>query len=206
MQSTIKSERPVTDAASKKDTGKTLKEWYAVLDAHGGAQQGRRNMRVFLYHEQKLPDWWAVTIAVEYERARGLKLKDGLAEGYGICVTKTLDADKDKVFAAWSDAKDLGQWFSPGIKAQVEDKGAYSDSNGNRGTYLRVRTDKDLRFTWENPAFSSASLVDVTFEDKGSGRTLLMVNHSRIQTRAEADGLRGAWGEALERLKAYVAK
>jgi hypothetical protein len=30
---------------------------------------------------------------------------------------------------------------------------------------------------------------------------MLMVNHTRIQTRAEADGLRAAWAEALDQLK-----
>jgi hypothetical protein len=44
--------------------------------------------------------------------------------------------------------------------------------------------------------------IDVQFQDKGKGKTGLLVNLSRIQTRAEADGLRVAWAEALDRLKA----
>ncbi len=34
-----------------------------------------------------------------------------------------------------------------------------------------------------------------------TGKTTLMVNHTPIQTRAEADGLRAAWAEALDQLK-----
>ena len=73
---------------------------------------------------------------------------------------------------------------------------------GDRGTFLRVRLNKDLRFTFGNPDFSSESQVDVQFQDKGKGKTGLLVNHSRIQTRAEADALRVSWAEALDRLKA----
>jgi hypothetical protein len=32
----------------------------------------------------------------------------------------------------------------------------------------------------------------------------VQVTHDRIQTREEADGLRAGWGEALDRLKAYL--
>ncbi len=34
------------------------------------------------------------------------------------------------------------------------------------------------------------------------GKTLMNVVPSRVQMRAEADGLRRAWGEALSKLKA----
>ena len=37
-----------------------------------------------------------------------------------------------------------------------------------------------------------------------AGRTTVMVTHDRLQTREEADGLRAAWGEALDRLKKLV--
>jgi uncharacterized protein YndB with AHSA1/START domain len=112
-----------------------------------------------------------------------------------------IKADAAEVYRAWTDGKALAQWFGDSIKAQVKDGGSFEDGAGNRGGYQRVRENKDLRFTWENPAFTAPSQVDVTFDGKSPGKTLLMVNHSRIQTRAEADGLRAAWGEALDRLK-----
>jgi hypothetical protein len=42
----------------------------------------------------------------------------------------------------------------------------------------------------------------VQFQDKGKGKTGLLVNHTRIQNRDEADGLRAAWAQALNQLKA----
>ena len=45
--------------------------------------------------------------------------------------------------------------------------------------------------------------VEIKFEGKGDKCTV-MVSIERLQTRAEADGYRRAWGEALDRLKAKL--
>jgi hypothetical protein len=42
--------------------------------------------------------------------------------------------------------------------------------------------------------------VDVAFAAKGS-KTGITLNHTRIQARDEADGLRAAWTAAFDRLK-----
>ena len=47
---------------------------------------------------------------------------------------------------------------------------------------------------------SLTSQTDVMFQDN-KGKTLMNVMPSRVQTRDEADGLREAWGEALDKLK-----
>jgi hypothetical protein len=47
--------------------------------------------------------------------------------------------------------------------------------------------------------------VDVQFQD-AKGKCLMNVMTSRIQTRAESDGLRNAWTDALNRLKAICEK
>ena len=83
----------------------------------------------------------------------------------------------------------------------MKDGGAFENKDGDRGKFLRVRQNKDIRMTFENKGLSAATLVDVQFQDKGKGKTGLLVNHTRIQARAEADGLRAAWAEALEKLK-----
>lgn len=201
MQYKLETEQPLTDATCKAATGRSLKEWYALLDEQDMLKQGRRKATWWLMEQGVKDAWWMTTIAVEYERHKGQLKKDGLYEGYGICATKTIAAPLAVVYSAWTDGATLSKWFGLGTQADVRDGGGYSNKDGDQGSYLRVRENKDLRLTWENPAFSSKSLVDVTFEDKGKGKTLVMANHSRIQTRPEADGLRSAWGAAQDKLK-----
>ncbi len=200
MKYDFASDHPVTNDAAKAATGKTLTDWYATLDARDGLKQGRRAINNFLY-EQKLDPWWCTTIAIEYEKHHNLRKKDGLFEGYFICSTKTIAASAEDVFRAWASGEALSKWLGASMQASVTDGGAYQNKDGDRGTFLRVRGNKDLRMTFENPAFSAPTQVDVQFQDKGKGKTGVLLNHTRIQTRAEADALRRAWAEALDRLK-----
>ncbi len=200
MKSTLKSDHPVTNEAAKAATGKTLDQWFAILDKMDGLKQGRRAINNHLY-EQKIDPWWCSTIAVEYEKHHDVRKKDGLFEGYFVCATKTIAAPPADVFKAWSTGAELSKWFGSGAKADVKDGGELETRDGDMGTFLRVRQNKDIRMSFENKAFSAPTQVDVQFQDKGKGKTGLLVNHTRIQTRAEADGLRAAWAEALDHLK-----
>ena len=204
MKVKLETQNPLTEEAVKAATGKTWNQWFKVLDDRGGIAQGRRAIGDYLFGECKLDVWWSATLNVEYEAARGVVEKDGRPKGYMICVTKTIAAPVEKAFAAWASTEGLNSWFSSKNKAEVADGGRYSNADGDTGVFKRVRKNKDLRFTWENPAHTAGTVVDVVFQDKGKGKTGVMITHDRIQQRAEADGLREGWGEALSRLKTVL--
>ena len=200
MKSTFKSDHPVTNEAAKAATGNTLDQWFTELDKENGLNLGRREINNRLY-AQKLNPWWCATIAVEYEKHHDVRKKDGLFEGYFVCATKTIAAPVAEVYKRWSNGGELSKWFGAATKAEVKDGGTFTNKDGDKGTFLRVRENKDLRLTFETVGSSAPTQVDVQFQDKGKGKTGLLVNHTRIQTREEADGLRAAWAEALDRLK-----
>ena len=196
MDVNLQSDFPVTDKTAKAATGKSLQEWFAALDARG-VTDGRREVIQWMYNEtgRGKDVWWPTTIWVEDERAKGVvNKKDGLGEGYNICVTKTIVATPDEVYAAFLDPAWNGG--SP-----ASDGAAYTDKGGNSGTWSRLRPGKDVRITWQTKGVPNATQVDAAFADKGGGKTGITLNHARIQTREEADGLRAAWGEAFDRLK-----
>ncbi len=206
MKVEYKSDFPVTDAACKSSTGRTLKQWYQALDARGENLQ-RRDTVQWLYGEMPREAWWSTTVWVEYERSKGIvNKKDGRIEGYNICVTKTIMASVEEVCSAFTQPAVLGKWFGTGTKATVQDGGSFEDKDGNSGNYLRVRPNKDLRFTWMGSGSETPTQVDVAFADKGKGKTGITLTHNRIQTRAEADGLRAAWSAAFDRLKLHLEK
>lgn len=199
------SDYPVTDAECRTATGRTMKDWFKALEAQDDLATKRRDAINWLHGEMNKDLWWCTTVWVEFERSKGIvNKKDGLGEGYNICVTKTIAAPVKEVYAAFSDPKTLAKWFGPKAKAAVKDQGTFDDGCGNSGTFLRVRADKDLRFTWSNAAAASTTQVDVAFADKGKGKTGITLNHQRIQNRDEADGLRSAWGAAFDELKALL--
>ena len=204
MKVKYEAEFPETDAACKKSTGKTMKQWFKALEDQGELTKKRRDAINWLHAEMDKDLWWCTTVWVEYERANGVVKKDGLGEGYNICVTKTVAAPVAEVFEAWANPGQLSEWFGSDVKADASDGGRFNDGCGNSGEYLRVRENKDLRFTWENDEAESATRVDVAFADKGKGKTGITLNHQRIQNRREADGLRKAWGESFDSLKSML--
>lgn len=144
--------------------------------------------------------WWPTTIYVEYEAHHGIKKKDGLAEGYSICCTKNISASVERVYSVWADSKMFAEMFGDNAKQELVEGGEFSCDGGCKGKFLRIRPDKDLRFTWEHPGATAPMQVDVMFQDN-KGKCLMNVMTARIQTRGESDGLRNAWSEALVRLK-----
>lgn len=196
----------LTDAVTKERTGKTLKQWFALLDEFGGPEKGRRELVNHLYGEEMVDEWWATTIVVEYELAKGVTEKDGQPKGYSICSTKTITAPLDAVFSAFGDTRMLDRWLGPKTRAAFQEKGKLENLDGDRITFQRIRANKDLRFSWDHATRAPGSQVEVLFADKGSGKTSITLNHTRIQKRRDADEMRVAWGSALDALKALLEK
>jgi uncharacterized protein YndB with AHSA1/START domain len=195
-----KSEHPMEDASAKAVTGKTWEDWFRMLDAAGGPSPGRRAITDTLMKEHGLAAWWAQTIAVEYERARGLHEKDGRPKGYAICVTKSIAAPPERIFDAFGDPAVLAAWLGAGAKADFKEGGSFSTADGNRGRYTKVARPKTLRFVWEDDDPAMASTVELKLTPSGA-KCGLVLNHERIQQRAHADGLRAAWISAIDTLK-----
>lgn len=191
----------LTDSAANAATGKTTRQWFKHLDDHGGLDAGRRALVQQLYSEEKLDEWWATTLVVEYERERGQKEKDGKPKGYAICVTKTIAAPLDRVYAAWTDASSLDGWLGNKTRIELEVDGTFQNADGDRGTFMRIRENKDLRFSWDHETRAPGSQVDVAFAARPKGKTGITLNHARIQDRRHADELRTGWGAAFDTLK-----
>lgn len=158
-------------------------------------------MSDYLFKERKVDAWWTTTLAVEYEKARGVLEKDGLAKGYNICVTKTLGAPPAKIYAALIDT---ARWLGAESSADVREGGAFDDGDGHRGVFKRLNPGKLIRFTWEGAGHQPVEEVEIKFTPNGA-KTSVVLNHTRLLDRAAADGMRAAWGEVLDYAKSCVA-
>lgn len=199
MKVNLAPDNPITNDACKQATGKTIDEWIAAMQSNPDIQGKRRDTIRWIYDNSGTTSgdiWWPTTLWVEMERRAGKVQKDGRPEGYHICVTKTIAAPVEKVYDAF--AKDMSGWYD-GAKLSAD--ASFSDSDGNKATATRVRENKDLRYKWHTAGVQGETDIDVVFEDKNNGKTGLLLNHMRIPTREEADGLRKAWGEAFDKLK-----
>ena len=191
------------EATAKAATGRSLGEWFVYLDGRGGPARGRRAIGDHLVGELKLDPWWAGTINIGYEAAHGLVEKDGRPKGYMVCATKSIKATPERLQSAFDDAAALDAWLGPGHEADMREGGSLANQDGNRASIRSIKPAKVMRWIWEQPDAAPGTPVEVKFTPNGA-KTTVMVSHDRLQTRAEADGVRRAWGEALDRLKSVV--
>lgn len=203
MKVQLKAEKDVSDAGVKSATGKSRKEWFTLLDGLGGPEKGRRAIGDHLVGTLKLDPWWSATFVVEYEAARGIVEKDGKPKGYTICATKAIKATPERCFAAFASAAELDGWLGPKTALDLKPGGSLSNADGNAADVLKVTEGKAIRLLWKDPAAAPGTPVEVKLSP-AAGKCTVMVTHERLQTRAEADGLRAAWGAALDRLKARL--
>jgi uncharacterized protein YndB with AHSA1/START domain len=205
MKVDLQSEQEVSEANAKAVTSHTLQQWFALLDAQGGLALGRRALGVWMRDEMKVDAWWCPTINHEYELARGQVEKDGKPKGYMICATKSIKADPARCFAAFASGAALDAWFGKGNQIDLKDGGSWTCADGNQATVKKVNPGKTIKLVWEDKALSMPAPLEIKFDTAGGpGKCTVMVSVDRLQTRAEADGYRKAWGKVLDQLKAVI--
>lgn len=154
-------------------TGHDWDEWNARLDAWGAIGREHKEVAAWLVAEQGVDGWWAQSITVAYERARGLRTagsgRDGL---FTVSVSKTVNVPVMRLYEAFLASQDS----------------------------LRVRTSqpgKSARFDWAD----GTTRVNVGFDAKGPHKSTVAPAHERIADAAQAEKFRALWRERLSALK-----
>jgi uncharacterized protein YndB with AHSA1/START domain len=136
-----------------------------------------------------------------------------------LSLTRIIRAAREKVFAAWTDPKQLVLWWGPGPvicpQAEVDLRvgGAYRianlDEDGSivwiSGHFERVEAPDRLVYTWmlgDGPGLPT--LVTVEFNAHPQG-TELVLTHERFTDPALRDMHLQGWGGCIDKLEALLA-
>ncbi len=166
-----------------KATGKGRAEWFALLDAWRATERTHTEIATWLRETQGTPPWWTQAITVDYERARGMRRRHQMRDGFSVSVTKTLAVDPKQALAAFTDPALRDRWL-PGAPVAPRPTRA-------------VRT---ARFDWSDPP----SRVVVVVAPKDATRWIVSVTHEQIPDAAAADRLKARWRTWLVALKATL--
>lgn len=175
----------MSDESLKAKTGCGWEKWVHSLDHVNAMAWPHREIARYVHQTYKQPSWWAQTIAVGYERVRGLR-DAGQRRGGGYVVNKsrTIDAGVGRLFAMVREPRERAKWI-PGVKVALR--------SATRG--------KVVRFTLTEDGTS----LEIRLTSKARGRGVVAVQHDGIASRDKAELLRAWWGEALERLAGSLA-
>ena len=175
-------ERPSDDKV-RAATGKRWEAWFSILDRWGARQRQHGETAAFLMEEHDVPGWWAQSITMWYERARGMRLKHQQPGGFTIYASKTIAVPVHVLFDAFVNPRTRRKWLTDGR--------------------MSVRTSQPghtARFDWAD----GSTRVNVSFEEKGPAKATVAVAHERLPDPDEAETAKTSWRERLAKLKAFL--
>ena len=176
-------EMPVSEDAILAGTGRRWADWFSLLDAWGGKQRRHPEIARWLREQHGVDGWWAQSVTVGYERARGLRAKGQMATGFTITVNRTVNVPGDRARLAFTDAVERRRWL-PGVTIRQRPTKAATSA----------------RFDWPDPP----SIVVAYFTAKDDGRVMVSVGHERLPDAAAADRMKTYWRERLVKLKEHL--
>jgi len=169
----------MSDAALKAKTGCTWERWVLALDYAGAHEWPHREIAEYVHKKFKVPDWWSQTVTVGYERIKGLRaVGQRRGGGFETSKSKTFAVPLGRLYRAWVDAKTRGSWL-PGVA-------------------LTVRTatrNKSMRITWPDQ-----TSVQLGFLGKGTRKSQVAVQHSKLADAAAATKMKAFWEDRLRAL------
>lgn len=172
-----------SDAAMRKATGRSHAEWFALLDAWGATGHTHTEIAEWLATTHGVPGWWRQSITVDYERARGMRGKHQMSDGFSVSVTRTVGVTGERALAVFTDEAIRDRWL-PGAPMQP------------RPTQARLTA----RFDWADPA----SRVVVTIVPRGADRSTVAVSHERLPDAVVAERFKASWRDWLGDLNVFL--
>lgn len=170
----------VGDAAVRARTGRSWAQWLALLDRAGAKEMTHQQIVAVLRERHGLSAWWQQMVAVGYEQARGLRAPHQAARGYQVSVSRTLAVPVEHLYRAWAEPRRRARWL-PKARLRVR----------------KATPGKTLRLSW----LDGESAVDVSFYDRGPGKSQVTVMHSKLSGARQVERQRAFWSGALEALK-----
>ena len=172
----------VADAAMIRATGKGHAEWFGILDAWGATDHTHTEIARWLSETQGTPGWWIQNITVSYERARGMRARHQMANGFSISVTRTVDVEPELALAAFTDEALRADWLSVPMRQRP------------------TRARNTARFDWDEPP----SRIVVSLAPKGDDRTTITVGHEQLPDAEAGQQFKVRWREWLADLKTVL--
>jgi hypothetical protein len=176
-------EPEVSEESVRQATGRGWDDWFRILDDRGLEGFSHRDTARWLVSAHHIEGWWAQTVTIGYERARGLRKPHQNAEGFEVSVSKTFPLPVEAVWEAVSTPERRVEWVG-----DVE---------------LDERSSRAPRYArFEVPGDASRVLLSV--DPKGEAKSTLTVTHGRLADGEAVEARRAFWREHLAILAARL--
>jgi hypothetical protein len=174
---------PVKDERMVEATGRGWQAWFEILDGWNATSRSHAEIARWLMEEHDVPGWYAQSLTVGYEQARGLRAPGQRVDGFAAGASRTVAVPVERLFEAFTD-ESLRERWAPGAE-------------------LRVRTataPRTARYDWED----GSTRVLVGFDAAGEAKSRVALSHERLPDADSADEMKAYWRERLTELKTQL--
>jgi hypothetical protein len=172
----------MSSGALRAKTGKGWGEWLAILDGEGAADMSHKDIAAMLHEKYGVPAWWAQSVTVGYEQARGRREKHQAPGGYQASASKTLSVPLATLYRAWAEEAVRSRWMPEPIQV------------------TKATENKSLRAA----SSDGRTRISAGFYAKGDAKSQVALQHEKLASADEVVQSKAYWGDALDRLKAML--
>ncbi|HTJ21789.1 MAG TPA: hypothetical protein VL383_05310 [Gemmatimonadaceae bacterium] len=179
----------MSDEAIKAATGCTWKRWVGALDHYGAAELSHRDIAKLVGDKYKIGSWWRQTVAVGYERIKGLRDRGQKRDGsFGASKSRTFNVPVQTLYDAWANANLRKRWLD-GASVKVR----------------KATAPKTIRLDWRDQNGGVSGIVAVGFAAKGPGKSAVAIDHGKVPDRETANRLKQYWSARFDALGEMLA-
>ena len=173
----------ISDEAIFKATGGDWAHWFNLLDSADATKMTHKEIARMLGEMDSVSFWWAQSITVAYEQARGMRQVHEHKDGYHIGVSKTIGAPLDELYNHCLEQELRESWMP--------------------GSAMKIRKDnpgKNIRFDY----LDDDTIVVIHFIEKGPFKTQVTIQHTKLANSEVAGSMKPVWKERLSKLASLV--
>ncbi len=162
-------------------TGKTWKEWLALLNGMNAQDLSHKQIAAALESKFAVPGWWAQNITVRFEQEVGRRVPGQSCEGkYQVSVSSTFNGEAETIFNRWR------QKYS-----------GYLNFNGVDTTSPPTTSITPKWYYWR-VKLADGSRLSVNFSKKATNKTLVAVSLENLSSVDEIEQWKTFWKEELK--------
>ncbi len=166
------------EAVSTK-TGKSWPQWVNALDSAGANRLNHTKIAKLLREGHNLSGWWAQTVAIGYERIRGMRVVGQASDGgFRASKSRTFPVPIDRLYKAFSSKPIRDRWLKD-IDLSVR----------------TARKNRSMIFSWPDQ-----SSVSAWFTDKAPEKSQVAVEHKGLQDIKDVARRKLFWSERFDAL------
>ncbi|MET8357296.1 hypothetical protein [Micromonospora sp. NPDC005171] len=174
----------IADDLIRDRTGRGWDQWFTLLDAASASEWTHTRIARHLATEHEVPGWWAQTITVGYEQARGLRAPgQRRGGGFEAGASRTVAVPARRLFEAFADETARARWL-PDVEVRV-----------------RIATaPRSFRADWAG----GPTRVVVGIDAVGESKARVSILHEKLAGAAQAAELKAYWRDRLAALKVLL--